>query len=250
MSATPACISPDRRPRRYRGRRPETTPLYPVVQHHFETWLALKRSGEAWEDTVPAFVERDFRKYLDCGILARGFGRARCPRCGHDFIVAFSCRARAVCPSCNARRMAETAAHLVDHIFPELPVRQWILSLPKRPRDFLQREPAAVNAVLHIFLRIVEQTLRAHSPGAGHRARLGAVSFLHRFGSALNPHVHCHCCVLDGMFHAEPVSHGQVRFCAFSPGSGSGDPHSPAHRRAHQSARVLTGAGAARRGNL
>ncbi len=99
MSATSACVSHDRspvpRPRRYRGRSPENTPLYPVVQHHFETWLALKRSGEAWEDTVPAFVERDFRKYLDCGILARGFGRARCPKCGHDFIVAFSCRARA-----------------------------------------------------------------------------------------------------------------------------------------------------------
>ena len=87
--------------------------------------------------------------------------------------------------------MAETAAHLVDHVFPELPVRQWVLSLPKRLRYFLQREPAAVNAILHIFLRTIEQTLRAYSPGAGPRARLGAVSFLHRFGSALNPHVLC-----------------------------------------------------------
>jgi len=128
MSATPACVShargPAPRPQRYRARRPERTVLYGVVQHHFESWLALKRAGDAWEDTVPAFVERDFRKYLDCGILARGFGRARCPQCGHDFIIAFSCRARAVCPSCNARRMAETAAHLVDHVFPPLPVRQ------------------------------------------------------------------------------------------------------------------------------
>ncbi len=50
-------------------------------------------------------------------------------------------------------------------------MRQWVLPLPKRLRYFLQREPAAVNAVLPIFLRIVEQTLRAHSPGAGPRAR-------------------------------------------------------------------------------
>jgi len=82
--------------------------------------------------------------------------------------------------------MAETAAHLVDHVFPALTVRQWVLSLPKRLRYFLQREPAAVTAVLHIFLRSVEATLRAHSPGAGPRARLGAVSFVHRFGSALS----------------------------------------------------------------
>ncbi len=62
--------------------------------------------------------------------------------------------------------MAETAAHLVDHVFPPLPVRQWVLSLPKPLRFCLQREPAAVTAVPHIFLCSVEQMLRAHSPGA------------------------------------------------------------------------------------
>jgi hypothetical protein len=36
-----------------------------------------------------------------------------------------SCKGRGVCPSCNTRRMAETAAHLVDHVLPRLPVRQW-----------------------------------------------------------------------------------------------------------------------------
>ncbi len=44
-------------------------------------------------------------------------------------------------------------------------MRQWILSLPKRLRYFPQREPGAVNAVLRICLRIVETTLREHSPG-------------------------------------------------------------------------------------
>jgi hypothetical protein len=36
--------------------------------------------------------------------------------------------------------MAETAPHLVDHVFPPLPVRQWVLAVPKRLRYFLQRE--------------------------------------------------------------------------------------------------------------
>ena len=48
--------------------------------------------------------------------------------CGHEFLIAFSCKGRGLCPSCNARRMAETAAHLVEHVFPPLPVRQWVLS--------------------------------------------------------------------------------------------------------------------------
>lgn len=55
-------------------------------------------------------------------------------------------KGRGVCPSCNARRLAETAAHLVDNVFPPLPVRQWVLSVPKRLRYFLEREPAAVSA--------------------------------------------------------------------------------------------------------
>jgi hypothetical protein len=53
-----------------------------------------------------------------------------------------------------------------------------------------------------LFLRVVEQCLRAHSPGAGTTARLGAVAFIHRFGSTLNPHLHFHCVVIDGVFDA------------------------------------------------
>ena len=41
--------------------------------------------------------------------------------------------------------MAETAAHPVDQVFPLLPVRQWVLSVPKRLRYFLEREPGAVT---------------------------------------------------------------------------------------------------------
>ena len=36
--------------------------------------------------------------------------------------------------------VVETAAHLVDDVFPRLPVRQWVLAVPKRLRYFLQRD--------------------------------------------------------------------------------------------------------------
>ena len=54
----------------------------------------------------------------------------RHPDRGHDKRVAFSCKPRGYCPSCRARRMSRTAAHLVDHVIPHVPVRQWVLSLP------------------------------------------------------------------------------------------------------------------------
>jgi hypothetical protein len=151
-------------------------------------------------------VERDLRRYLECGILAYGFARAHCDECGHDFLIAFSCKGRGICPSCNTRRMAETAAHLVDHVIPPVSVRQWVLSLPKRLRWHLHRDPALRIAVLRLFLRAVEQTLLTHSETAPAGARMGAVSFIHRFGAALNPHTHYHCCVTDGIFSADASS--------------------------------------------
>ena len=113
------------RPAAYARRRAEQTVLYRLVQQHLETYLALACGGDWDGHAVPGYVERELKRYLECGILTYGFARARCPACGHDFLVAFSCKGRGVCPSCNARRMAETAAHLVDHVVPPLPVRQW-----------------------------------------------------------------------------------------------------------------------------
>jgi len=184
--------------------------LYRVVQEHLETYLSL--ADDPAGNGLPGYVERDFRKYLECGILARGFARARCAQCGHDFLVAFSCKGRAVCPSCTTRRMAETAAHLIDHVFPPLPVRQWVLSLTKRLRYFLRHDRRTVTAVLTIFLRVVEQVLRERAPGAAPKARGGAVSFVHRFGSALNEHVHFHCCVIDGVFEPQHADEGAMSF--------------------------------------
>jgi hypothetical protein len=103
--------------------------------------------------------------------------------------------------------MAQTAAHLADRVIPPVPVRQWVVSIPKRLRGFLADRPQAVAALTKIFLAEIERTLLTASgvtsdadAQSASRPRLGAVSFLHRFGSALNHHVHLHACVTDGVF--------------------------------------------------
>ncbi len=196
MAAAAPCAAP--RPQRYQRRRPEQTLWYRVVQAHFATWLEL--ASGPYGESPPAYVERSFRRYLDCGILAHGFARAWCDTCQHEFLIAYSCKGRGVCPSCNTRRMVETAAHLVDHVFPRLAVRQWVLAVPKRLRYFLRDDADLQGAVLRIFLDEVERCLRNHGTVSGDTARSGAVAFIHRFGSSLNEHVHFHCCVIDGVF--------------------------------------------------
>jgi len=179
-------------------------PLHKIISENLESWLAWR---DAAERPVPGYVEDELRGYLACGILCFGFGRALCTGCGQGFVVAFSCKGRGVCPSCNGRHMAQTAAHLADHVIPPVPVRQWVISVPKRLRGFLADRPRAVAAVTRIFLDEIERTLitasgvtaAADTPSAS-RPRLGGISFLHRFGSALNHHVHLHACVTDGVF--------------------------------------------------
>ena len=199
------------KPKLYNPRHPERTLLYQTVAEHFETWLELASAGQfdgqGDHHSPKPYVRKAFEKYLEFGIFAHGFARARCDDCGHDFLVAFSCKGRGVCPSCSTRRMAAAAAHLSDHVFPRLPVRQWVLSVPKRLRYFMQRDAAVLGMVLRIFLRVIGQTLQASSPGSvsadkASRAspHIGAVAFIHRFGSSLNEHMHFHVCAVDGVF--------------------------------------------------
>ena len=115
----------------------------------------------------------------------------------------YSGKCRGVCPSCTTRRMVETAAHLADHVIARLPVRQWVLSVPTRLRDYLEHDPAVLNVALHIFLTAIERVLRPHSPGASAASRPGAVIFIHRFGALLNTHLHFHCIVVDGVFEGD-----------------------------------------------
>ena len=184
----------------YRRRRPERTLAWQTVQGWLATWIA--HHDEADAEPVPAYVQRELSAYLECGILAHGFARARCPDCTAEFLVAFSCKGRGVCPSCTTKRMAATAAHLVDSVIPRVPMRQWVLALPKRLRPALRNHAALATRVLRIFIGSIQRELR-RSAAAPVSARIGAVSFLQRFGSALNEHWHYHCCVSDGVFAAD-----------------------------------------------
>ncbi len=115
---------PPSQPKCYNPRHPERTLLYQTVAEHYETWLELASAGQfdgqGDHHSPKPYVRQAFEKYLKCGIFAHGFARARCGDCGHDFLVAFSCKGRGVCLSCNTRRMVEAAAHLSDHVFPRL----------------------------------------------------------------------------------------------------------------------------------
>ena len=182
----------------YERHRPEQTPLYALVEGHFPQFLErLDAEGVS----LPHFVREEFEAYLECGRLEYGFLRVKCDACQHEKLVAFSCKRRGFCPSCGARRMAETAAHLVEHVLPEQPIRQWVLSFPFPLRFLFATRPAVLTQVLGIVYRAVSTFLvRRAGLRSGAGARTGAVTLIQRFGSALNLNPHLHMLFLDGAY--------------------------------------------------
>ncbi len=177
--------------------------LYGIVRDHLETFLS--RAGETGGDGYPRFVEHEFRRYLECGLLCHGFARLRCAECGYERLVAFSCKGK-LCPSCLARRAGDTAAWLVDHLLPEAGYRQWVLTFPFTMRFRLAADRQLLTALLGIFLRTLFAWQRRRGRELGIvGGQTGAVTFLQRFGSALNLNPHLHAVVPDGLFVPEDV---------------------------------------------
>ena len=98
--------------------------------------------------------------------------------------------------------MADAAAHLVDRVLPEVPIRQWALTLPYSLRYRCAYDAKLTSEVLRAFLRALFAELRRRVRQRwGVRAdQCGAVTFIQRFGSALNLNLHFHTLALDGAY--------------------------------------------------
>jgi hypothetical protein len=167
----------------YRPRDAEHTVLHQVIGEHLEAFLrAAAQAGEGVG--LPAFVEREFREFLTCGVFEHGLARFRCEGCAREHLLPFSCKGRAFCPSCGGRRMTERAAHLVDAVLPRVPVRQWVLTMPYRLRYMLAWDHGLSRAVLGVYARVL---LDVYTRGAHQRGirdgRTGTVTVMQRFGN-------------------------------------------------------------------
>jgi len=171
-----------------------------VVRANLETFLAeMEEAGVR----LPQTVRTELEAYLRCGDLSAGFIRAECRTCRHALLIPFSCKRRTACASCGAKRMAATAAHLVDRVFPEAaPVRHWVLSLPFDIRYPLMVDRKLLSAVLRIFISEVFRRHRERS-GVGDRGQPGAVAAIHRADSSLRINPHFHLLVIDGVYRID-----------------------------------------------
>ena len=194
----------------YSRREPEKTALYKVMQEHLLTF-EQEWSDQASGRTLPKFVTEELHKYMDCGILGRGFAHLFCKTCHEHHAVAFSCKGRAVCPSCLGRRMNEGALNLTDCVLPDVPLRQFVLTMPFPLRFPLAFDGKLLGQVVRIFADTVAGWYRRRHADLGlPPGQTGAVTVIQRANSDLRLNPHLHTIFLDGVYSPDGDGKGRM----------------------------------------
>ena len=152
-----------------------------------------KRYG-FWRPVIARTVE----KFLACGDLRAGFARVRCPRCRHEFFVAFSCRRRCLCPSCHQKRALVMAEHIAVDLCAAVAHRQFVFTIPKRLRIFFRFDRQLLGELPRLAWQTVFVVYRAVLERRD--VTPGMIAAIHTFGELVHWHPHLHALVTDGVF--------------------------------------------------
>jgi hypothetical protein len=184
----------------YRPRRPRRSPLYQILEDHFESFLLCyeERFRNRYGPLRLEIARRTVYKYLDCGILERGFARVVCPECKAEFLIGFSCKTR-FCPSCHAKKLTLWSNRLVEELLTPIPHRMFTLTVPKRIRPFFLWDRKLLGSLAQCASESIKQFYRLIlSDPTG---TPGIITSIQTFGNqAANYHPHVHCLAADGLF--------------------------------------------------
>ena len=197
----------------YRPRHPERTVLYRVLFHYFEQFLAEYESRfEREYGFLRPIIKEVVERYLDCGNPRCGFARIRCPSCGEERFVMFSCRTRGFCPSCHSKRREEWAEWMREKLLLDVPHRQVVFTVPKILRVFFKYKRRLLGELCRAA---VQALLKYFQATTGTQLSPGVVAAIQTFGQKINLHPHLHFLVTEGGEDREGTFH---HLAAFSDG--------------------------------
>ena len=122
----------------------------------------------------------------------------RCQDCGHEYLLAFSCKHRHFCPSCHQKRVVEFGEWLCSQVLKSVPHRQWVFSLPKRLRIYFLFDRKLLVKLSRCARKVLSAYLKQPVPFDD--AVPGAVIAVHTFGDFQQFNPHLHLIVTDGCF--------------------------------------------------
>ena len=142
------------------------------------------------------FVDEQVRRYLDCGLFENGFARVTCPDCHAEYLLAFSCKTRELCPSCAARRAAATAVLLREEVLEEVGHAQWVFVMPKMLRPYFLHHRELLGGLARAAWETVCELMVAAT--GEESLRPGMVAVVQTAGDLANWHPHVHALVSRG----------------------------------------------------
>jgi hypothetical protein len=184
----------------YRHRNPQNSPYYQCEEDHFETFeMVYDEKFERRYGFFRPYVKQVIYRYLDCGILHHGFARVRCEDCGHEYLLAFSCKRRHFCPSCHQKRVVEFGGWLCQEVVKAVPHRHAVLSIPKILRRYFLYDRKLLSDISRCGWEALKLYLK--KAAKGNKAVPGAVVAIQTFGDFLGFNPHLHVLISDGCFH-------------------------------------------------
>ncbi|MDF1752768.1 MAG: transposase zinc-binding domain-containing protein [Verrucomicrobiales bacterium] len=144
-------------------------------------------------------------KFYRCGDLAQGFTRLHCKDCGHEKLLAFTCKTRGYCPSCHQRRSLETADWIAKDITFNVPHRMYVFTIPRVLRAIFRKRRKLLT---HLFLQSIEalKLWMQSSLGLPH-GQIAAIAVVHTFGDYLGFHPHMHILAVNGLIDTQNRFH-------------------------------------------
>ncbi len=93
--------------------------------------------------------------FLECGDPHYGFARIYCDACGHDYLLAYSCKTRYFCPSCHQKRVLLYADWVEENVLAPVAHRQYVFTVPKLLRPAFGRQRAWLGELCRIAARML-----------------------------------------------------------------------------------------------
>jgi hypothetical protein len=134
-------------------------------------------------------VEPAVHRYLDCGIFDQGVARVRCPECRHEFLIAFSCKLRGLCPSCHQKRELLWANWAEQELLEDVPHRQVVFTIPKRLRIFFRYDRKLLGQLAGCAWRALKLYFAGYPSGRHRVGHAGLRGLRHDRGRSQLPGV-------------------------------------------------------------
>jgi len=184
----------------YRSRNPRESAYYRCVEDHFERFeQAYEELFERQYGFLRPYVKKVIYRYLDCGDPHNGFARVKCNNCGHEYLLAFSCKRRHFCPSCHQKRVVEFGEWLCEQVIKAVPHRHFIFSIPKILRRYFLYNRGLLSELSRCGWESLKTFFQEAVPEED--AVPGAVIAIQSFGDFLGFNPHLHVLISDGCFY-------------------------------------------------